>query len=161
MEDKEIKTLVNLPMPRKQLVLRIKSICSKQVKNVVQQNSNKYHIYYRCKQTASYLEQLDDLDLSRIEFPQKDENGNFRLQTVRADDHYLDKYRKFSLGQINQVLLRNRQQLQRVRETAIAACLFSEHSGDNAIAAVVLDSTLSLIHLPVPGHETYKVTLNV
>ena len=104
MEDKEIKALVNLPMPRKQLVLRIKSICSKQVKNVVQQNSNKYHIYYRCKQTASYIEQLDDLDLSRIEFPQKDENGNFRLQIARADDHYLDTYRKLSLDQINQVL---------------------------------------------------------
>ena len=31
----------------------------------------------------------------------------------------------------------------------------------DAIAAVVLDSTLSLIHLPVLGHEIYKVTLNV
>jgi len=85
MEDKELKGLVNLPMPRKELVLRIKSICSKQV---VQQNSNKQHIYYRCKQTSPCLEQLDELDLSRIEFPQKDKNGNFRLQIARADDHY-------------------------------------------------------------------------
>ena len=77
----------------------------------------------------SLLEHLDELDLSRIEFPQKDKNGNFRLQIARADDHYLDKYRKLSLDQINQVLLRNRQQLQRDRETAIAACLFGEHSG--------------------------------
>ena len=46
-----------------------------------------------------------------------------------ADDHYLDKFRKLSLYQINQVLLRNRQQLQRDRETTIAECLFSEHSG--------------------------------
>ena len=72
---------------------------------------------------------MDELDLSRIEFPQKHKNGNFRLQIARADDHYLDKYRKFSLDQINEVLLRNRQQLQRDREPAIAACLFGEHSG--------------------------------
>ena len=160
MEDKEIKALVNLPMPRKQLVLRIKSICSKQVKNVVQQNSNKYHIYYRCKQTASYLEQLDDLDLSRIEFPQKDENGNFRLQTVRADDHYLDKYRKFSLDQINSEIANNYKEFGKPQSQH--ACLVNTQGfSHDTIAAVVLDSTLSLIHLPLPGHETYKVTLNV
>ena len=72
---------------------------------------------------------MDDLDFSRIKFLQKDKNGNFRLQIAKADDHYLDKYRKLSLDQINQVLLRNRQQLQRDRETANAACLFGEHTG--------------------------------
>ena len=118
------------------------------------------HIYYRCKQTASYLEQLDDLDLSRIEFPQKDENGNFRLQTVRADDHYLDKYRKFSLDQINSEIANNYKEFGKPQLQH--ACLVNTQGfSHDTIAAVVLDSTLSLIHLPLPGHETYKVTLNV
>ena len=103
-----------------------------------------------CKQASPCLEQLDELDLSRIEFPQKDKNGKFRLQIARADDHYMDNYRKLSLDQINQVLLRNRQQLQRDRETANAACLFGEHTGilPRCNCGGLLDSTLSLIPSP-------------
>ena len=71
MEDNELNALVDLPMPRKELVLRINSICSKQIKNVVS-----YLLSF--KQAAPCLEELDELDLSRIEFPQRDKHGSFR-----------------------------------------------------------------------------------
>jgi len=98
---------------------------------------------------------LDEVDVSRIEFPQKDKNGNFRLEIARADDHYLEKYRNLSFDQINQVLLRNRQQLRH------ACSVNTQGFFLNAIAVVVLDSTPSSIHLPAPVHKTYKGTLNV